>query len=75
MAMNDYTSVYATCWDSTGKIWTEESRTYYAQVSDPRNLPDLALCDETIAEWEAWHKAHKTPEYARYIARRLLNGT
>ena len=70
--MKSYTSVYASCWNGT-ELWTEESRTYYAQVHDPRYLPDLCRTDETIAEWEAWHKAHKTPEYARYVARRLLN--
>ena len=67
--MKNYTTVHAHFGDRT-----EVSRTYYAQVSDPRYLPDAARCDETIAEWEAWHKAHKTPEYARYMTRRLSNG-
>ena len=72
--MNNYTSVYATVYNSaTGAVRHEESRTYYAQVRDPRYLPDLARTDETIAEWEAWHKAHNTPIYARYLARKMLN--
>ena len=50
----------------------ETHRVYYAQVRDPRYLPDLARTDETMAEWEAWHKAHKTSHYARYLARKML---
>ena len=73
--MKNYCEVHWGVWnEGTGEWKMGSERTYYAQVHDPRYLPDAARCDETIAEWEAWHREHKTPEYARYVARRLLDG-
>jgi hypothetical protein len=63
--LKDHTVV--SCIQVAGARVTEsESRTYYRDVGHPRYLPHAARCDATVREWEAWHRAHDTPEWRRY---------